>query len=114
MNLYVQEDYIKIERHNEEDERRSRIGDSGDPCETKYETPGKLYKALLKEHGRCISKVYVDIDSTQKQIGWVFLKRRPYDDTPRETFLCETWVTVHSGAPTRTIKYDYVYLNLGE
>lgn len=67
---------------------------------------GRLYRELVKEHGRCTGKVYVDrkvaatSDPTTSahvldpmQVGWCFVKRARYDDT-RETYLCETWVTV--------------------
>lgn len=54
---------------------------------------GKLFKTMLKEYGRCVSKVYVNTpDGGADQIGWVFEKRAKYEDT-KETYLQETWVT---------------------
>ena len=57
---------------------------------------GQLYKSLAKEYGRCVSRVYVDMRGDGKvgpvPIGWVFLKRVPYDTSPKETYLQETWV----------------------
>ncbi len=77
------------------------IGESG-LYEPFTDDIGDLFKALVREHGRCVSKVYVDRDGKAIPVGWVFHKRRAYDDSPRETFLCETWVTLHAEAPTVT------------
>ena len=41
-----------------------------------------------------------------KAIGWVFVKRVKYTDC-NEWFTQEAWVTVHTGAPIRTIDYQY-------
>ena len=76
-----------------------------------YETwatePGELYRALVREYGRCISKVYIDgPDGKPRAIGWVFEKRRRYEDVP-ETYLQETWVTLHTEQPTRTTQHHY-------
>lgn len=56
------------------------------------ETAGEAYRELMREFGRCESKVYVDkADGGALHIGWVFVKRVPYDDAPRELFTRETW-----------------------
>jgi hypothetical protein len=53
---------------------------------------GRLFRGLMKEYGRCVSKVYQDTpDGVADPIGWVFQKRQPYTDSP-ETYLQETWV----------------------
>lgn len=78
--------------------------------ETKYSDNGVLYKALVKEYGRCISKQYIEMGkiigyNNRVQIGWVFAKRETYTDAKkpikkdRDTFICETWVSVHSKKP---------------
>lgn len=66
---------------------------------------GDLYRALVKEYGRCTSKMYVDLKAGgTRQVGWVFVKREEYTDAHRlpkkeRTFLCETWVEVFDGPP---------------
>ena len=57
-----------------------------------YDSVSDIYKAALKEYGRCISKIYVDgKDNAVKHVGWVFQKRCKYEDC-NETYLQETWV----------------------
>lgn len=59
------------------------------------ETTTGLYQALRKEFGRCAGKAHVDSrDGRTKHVGWVFVARVPYDDTPKETYLREVWVTL--------------------
>lgn len=97
---------ISEERVNKD--RGYRFGKSG-WYEPFTEHRGKLYRALVAEHGRCIGTMYVDkrvpvsSDPTLPayaieavSCGWVFLKRATYDDSA-ETFLQETWVTVREG-----------------
>jgi hypothetical protein len=53
-----------------------------------------MYRWLVREHGRCTGKIWVDTeDGSRLHVGWVFLKRDRYEDTG-ETFLHETWVTL--------------------
>lgn len=61
--------------------------------ETVEELRGELYRFSVREFGRCISKVYVDTDGNAVPVGYVFQKRREYDDSP-DTYLQETWVTL--------------------
>jgi hypothetical protein len=82
------------------------IGESG-WYEPFTDDRGKLYRSLMREYGRCIGKVYVDVrtpaaedDGTMgaykeraKPIGWVFQGRDKYSDTG-EPYVRETWVTV--------------------
>jgi len=77
-----------------------------EPYEAFTDEPGKLYRSCLKEYGRCTGKIYIDTPDGAKAIGWVFLKRAKYDDC-NETFLLETWITLHKQEPTRTIKHHY-------
>jgi len=73
---------------------------------------GRLFRDAQREHGRCVSRVYVDIeDGPAIPVGWVFVKRDEYEDSrpryddygrrkPVETFLHETWITVHAAPDT--------------
>jgi hypothetical protein len=81
------------------------IGESG-VYETFADTTGELYRACVREHGRCTGKVYIGSDDNVRHVGWVFVKRAQYDDDP-STFLRETWVTVHDAEPTRTTEHHY-------
>ena len=86
-NLYVQETYLNATEGHV-------IGES-DVYETFTDDPGELYRAMRREYGRCISKVYVDSPNGPRAIGWVFQARDKYEDTG-ETYLREVWVTVHA------------------
>lgn len=58
------------------------------------ETAGEAFRVLMGDFGRCESKVYVDkADGSVSAVGWVFVKRMPYDDSPREFFTRETWAS---------------------
>lgn len=70
--------------------------------ETKFDHMGQLYKGLIKEYGRCTSKQYIDVNGKPVQIGWVFQKREKYTDC-KQTFLMQTWVSIHTEPPTTTI-----------
>lgn len=97
-NLYVQETYInRTEGY--------RFGDS-DVYESQYDDKGDLYRAVRREYGRCVSRVYVDSNEGAKPIGWVFVKRDKYEDTG-ESYLREVWVTIHKAPPTKTVEYHY-------
>jgi len=95
--------YISVEHVNED--RHYRFGDS-EPFECDAETPGEVYKAMMSQYGRCISKMFVDsVDGKKsKHIGWVFEKRMKYDDS-NDTFKCHTWVSLHEKPPTVQIHY---------
>ncbi len=94
-NLYVEENWINASEGH-------RNGDS-EIYETFTDNRGELYRAMRREYGRCVSKVYIN---DGQPVGWVFQKRQQYDDSP-ETFLLETWVTVYSEPPTETIDHHY-------
>ena len=86
--LVIHEDYVQ---HRDNGESYG-AGDSGwyEPC---TEDLGKLFRVLQKEYGKCVSKVYVDTpDGTPDAIGWVFQKRKAFDDCPRESYVQEVWV----------------------
>lgn len=89
--------------------RGLRMGDSG-LYETQFTDKGELYRSLVKEHGRCTGRVYVDRkDGSTLSIGWVFVKRQKYSDC-EDTYLAETWVSLHSGPDTVTRVQNYLSL----
>lgn len=57
----------------------------------------KLYKNCIREYGRCTGNVYQDMTADGKagpvKVGWVFLKRMPYENSRGKTYLREVWVT---------------------
>lgn len=111
-NLWIQEEHIEVRNRGEDNEERIRCGESG-VYETQYQTVGSLFHSLMSEHGRCVSKVYIDGPSGDakdaKQIGWTFEKIAHYEDT-YAPYLKETWVTVHTAPPKRTVTFSYRYL----
>jgi hypothetical protein len=123
MSLSIREEWVEVRRApvdadgaETEDERRIGLGESG-VYETAYDTPGELYRALQgrsrrsweESMGRCTGKVYVDMDGKARHVGWVFLRRRTYEDSPK-TYLQETWVTVHDAPDTVTRTPHYASL----
>jgi len=88
--LYLEEIYV-----NRTESRM--IGGSG-VYETYTEDRGELFRSLQQEYGRCVSKIYIDTEEGTQAIGWVFVKRTPYTDVP-ETYLQETWCTLHEKPP---------------
>jgi hypothetical protein len=98
MALLVQESWVDTTRN-------VCLGDS-EVYESWCETTGELFRAARAEHGRCTGKVYVGGGDKVQAIGWVFVKRQKYEGTP-DTFLLETWVTVHKRHPVTTISHEY-------
>src|SRR3990167_4033330 len=97
-NLWAQESYV---------DRTQNCGSGeSDVYETSCETRGELYHRMRQEYGRCTGKVYIDTKGKARAIGWVFVKSARYTDT-QEHYVAETWVTVHTGAPARTVEYAY-------
>lgn len=76
--------------------------------ETRFDHMGELYRELIKEYGRCTGKQYIlDIGGNcTVQIGWIFQKREKYTDC-KETFLMETWVSIHTKKPIINQEYFY-------
>lgn len=99
MNFFVQESYI--------DATQNVCCGESDVYETSFSNSGELYRSCLQEYGRCVGKVRIDrTNGTVKVIGWVFQKRKKYDDCD-ESYLAETWITVHEKPPTKTITHYY-------
>jgi hypothetical protein len=67
---------------------------------------GKLFRAYQREFGRCTGKVYVDRADRTIAVGWVFVGRTQYEDS-RDTYLRETWITLHDEPPTVTRETHY-------
>jgi hypothetical protein len=81
--------------------------DETEPYETSAETTGELYRACLKEYGRCVSSMYVDTKEKTLRVGWVFEGRDKYEDT-EETYLRQVWVAVVDGPEVVTRKVNYI------
>ncbi len=102
-NLWIAEDFVEVQG-----DRRLGLGGNGDPYESMFTSVGDAYRGCVRLYGRCIGKVYIDgPDGPPVHIGWIFVKRVPYEDEPRKTYLQEAWITLHDGPATRSIKYDY-------
>lgn len=109
MPLLISETFIDRKQN-------ARYGDS-EPYEPIHsDSLPRLFRFLQREYGRCNGKVYIDVtDPTDgkeqtKAIGWVFIKNVPYEDSPKETYLREVWVTLHDAPPERFIKYNYHHI----
>ena len=108
MNLFISESWNEVRKEGE-DVKLIGIGES-EVYETFTSDKGELYKSLVKEWGRCVSKQYIDTkDGKTIHTGWIFQKRQKYNDS-NETYLAETWVTVHEKLPVKSIKYFYAKL----
>lgn len=92
--------------------------------ETRFDTKAALYRSLIKEYGGHVRKMYTELGGNKTvQIGWIFTKRERYVDVslPRSikrlskreldeyTFLCETWVSIHTKKPEIITKYFYAF-----
>lgn len=98
--LWISEDHHRVM----ENKTLALIG-SVEAYETRHETPGELYRDLQREgYGRSVSKIFVDkADGTSQAVGWVFVKRKPFDDDKSKSYLHETWVTVYTAPPQRHV-----------
>ena len=102
MGILIQEEYVNA--------TEGYLIGNNEPYESRYDTLGEVYRACVREFGRCISKVYVDGNGAAHPIGWIFQKTAHYEDT-KEPFLQEVWVTLHTAPPDRHIAYHYLYLD---
>jgi hypothetical protein len=88
------------------DKERNCINGESGKYEPFTDDTGKLYRAMVKEYGRCTGHVYIDTkDKGTKVIGLVFIKRQKYDDCDK-TFLLETWVTLYD-APDEVMRREH-------
>ena len=84
--MLIQETYVDADRE-------IRYGES-EPYEPFTDDPGKLFRNLRREYGRC--KGYIYSDSANKgalAIGWIFEGTTKYDDS-EDTYKREVWVTL--------------------
>ncbi len=105
--MYLKENYIQYPKCDTE--KGYRAGESG-PYEAFTEDVKRLFRSLSKEYGRCVSRVYIDENGESKPIGWVFQKRKKYEDVD-EYYILETWVTLHEKPDEVTRKEFFHYLN---
>ena len=112
MGLYIATTYVDVTNP----ERRVGCGEDH-PYETAHDKPGELFRALQgrsrlrpweESMGRCTGKIHIGPDA--QHIGWVFLSRRPCDGDGSGTWLCESWVTVHTAPDTVTRTPHYAPL----
>lgn len=94
LNLFIRESYINVDNN-------SRYGDS-DWYESSCISTSELYRTLVKDFGRCVSKVYIDKDGKSIQVGWIFQKRCKYDDC-KDTFIREVWIDVSTVKPEKKL-----------
>ena len=98
-NLWISETYISV--------TENVIYGEVEPYETFTDNIGRLFRKLQRDHGRCRGSIRIDTkDGVSKRVGWVFQKRMKYTDV-NETYLAETWVTLHEKPPTKTVEYHY-------
>ena len=94
-NLYVQETYVN-------ETKGYRCGES-EVYETFTDKPGRLFRDMQREYGRCVSSMYIDgEDGNAQRIGWVFRKRMEYEDYRghgERYYVREVWVSVHERKP---------------
>ena len=109
-NIWIDETWIEVKNPNQENEKRISRGESG-LYETFTDKIKTLFLSLSREYGKCISSIYIDTKKGKtKKIGWVFQKREKYTDC-NETYLKETWITLHEKQPKKLIKYFYKEIN---
>lgn len=106
MTLHVSEEYVNATEGH-------RFGNS-EVYDTGRETAGEVYRAMRREYGRCVSKVYVDTPKGSRAVGWVFLSRQQYEDARdnRESafYLREVWVTLHDAPDTVTTESHFHFM----
>ena len=108
--MYVSEAHINLTEGYQ-------LGDEG-PYDAGDLTIGELFHNCRAEYGRCTGRVYIDSSSGKAHpIGWVFLKKRLYENAkghydgrynlwyaesrpplvygPEDYYLHECWVTLY-------------------
>jgi hypothetical protein len=97
--LYVSEEYICIDG-----EKRFSGGGGDDPYLTRYTTTGDLYRACVKQYGKCLGKMYVGEDKPQ-QVGWIFFRKA----TNKDEYDQEVWITVFKKLPIKRVSWEVEY-----
>jgi hypothetical protein len=96
--LYCSETTVCIENYGKDNEKRFGSGGDTAPYLTRYSSTGDLFRACLKQCGRCISKMYVGEDKP-KQVGWVFFRK----SRNKNEYDLETWVEVFLSPPEKRV-----------
>src|SRR5690606_25214162 len=97
MALYVQETYVNASE--------GYIFGESPVVEAGTDVLRLRYGALVGEFGRCVGKADIDgPDGKAIAVGWVFVKRMRYQEVS-QTYLQETWVTVHKRPPSSRYHY---------
>jgi hypothetical protein len=99
--IYLQETYINATKGYRIDETQV--------FESRFDSKAETFVAYRKQYGKPVSKVYIDTTDKNKlkSIGWVFQKKEKYTDC-NDTYLQETWITLHSKPPTHNTTYYYL------
>jgi hypothetical protein len=70
---------------------------------------GRLFKEFQREYGKCVSSLYVETRTAGDiRCGWVFEKRRKYEDC-NQTYIAQTWVALYDD--TKPLPDGRVYHN---
>lgn len=113
-NLWCMEKSVHVIPLKNGDKSRVGLGTS-EPYETAFETTGDLYRACVRQFGRCIGGYYRQWGLGQvekvcgahhaaaRKIGWVFLKAAMTEGLEG---CVETWVTVYTKPPKRIIRWE--------
>ena len=103
--MLIEETYVEVQNKGLDHEIHYQLGSSG-LFKPYTDDIKQLFCRLQREYGRCTSKVYLDaLDGTIKAIGWIFEKRRKYDDC-EQYYTQETWIILHDEQPeVKTINH---------
>ena len=110
-----------VENHiaEESEDRRYHLSDAmvSDIDDTIFdpESPtlvGDIFRWSQKEYGGCVSKVYQETDEGTIAIGWVFQKRREYEDDASKSYIHEVWVSLYDEWQPTVIKKPHKIGNL--
>ena len=110
MSIYVEVSYFDVTKAD----KRVLVGE--EPVhDSQFDTLQELFRVCVKAYGRCVSRVYVDdtYGKLSHQIGWVFEKKVPYEDDPKNKWKREVWVTTLASAPVEKTEVTREYLCQG-
>ncbi len=101
--MLVEIDCVQIRNRGTDNEERLRDYSDTQDWDA-ANTTADVYKAALKEFGRCVSKIYRDNeDKTARHIGWVFEKRVKFSDC-NEYYIQEVWLVPLISKETKTFR----------
>jgi len=75
-----------------------------EPYEAWTDEPGRLFRTMQREYGRCVSSIYIDPPEGGPPIrcGWVFQGKQRYEDT-NEPYTREVWVHLYDQYEQRVV-----------